>query len=171
MWTDERIAEEIDDACVRDGEDILYVNAPRIMRAMRDGAFLLVAELEAYIEDRERTTRSQSDDLATYERIVSEYDATLAAQHDRIADLESENARYRIAIDAAQHISQRGLEAQRRIVDLEEFINFLPCKKLIRQARIVELEATVSAYQISENQRLDAIPEATGQDYAEGCAP
>jgi hypothetical protein len=35
--------------------------------------------------------------------------------------------------------------------------------------RIAALEAQLAAYQISENQRLDAIPEASGADYAEGC--
>lgn len=43
----------------------------------------------------------------------------LTAANARIAELEAENARYRIAIDAAKSISQRGMEAARRVAELE----------------------------------------------------
>ena len=44
----------------------------------------LAAELDAYIEDRERTIGALIGELVTYERIVNEYDATLVAQSERI---------------------------------------------------------------------------------------
>lgn len=80
------------------------------------------AELEAYLEARERTVNALSGELSTYERIVTEYMATVNAQHDtikrlddglaaeifkrnsRIAELEEQNAWLQAQLSAANAV-------------------------------------------------------------------
>jgi DNA repair exonuclease SbcCD ATPase subunit len=111
-------------------------------------------------------------------------DATSAA-NKRIAELEishKEIARDQLAI--AQALTDVGIEHSgykkqaERVTMLIERLRTSQQRVLeyARQRndarrRVYELEAQLAAYQISENRRLDAIPEASGQDYVEGYKP
>jgi hypothetical protein len=93
---------------------------------------------------------SLAGDITTYERILTEYDTTLVAQHDRITALEAQLAATIATIEASAC----------EMIAIDESTPFTE-----------DQYDLLAAYQISENQRLDAIPEATGADYAEGCKP
>lgn len=73
---------------------------------------MLIAELEAHIEDRERTMRAMSDELANYESIATMYSAALAAQHDKIAWLQAQLAAALATIEQAAWCEQCGLPAE-----------------------------------------------------------
>jgi len=78
-----------------------------------DDALMVVAELEAYVEDRERTIGAQVSELVAYERWLNEFSVTVTEQHDTIGYL---NGRIAELEDAAR-INRENYEFQRNKAD------------------------------------------------------
>lgn len=153
---------------------------------------MLIAELEAHLEDRERTIGAQTSELVAYERWVNEYDATIGAQHDTIERLNVQLAAALATIEAAAQPPEWATATVETYIAVEdpesgewgvedslggilydaEDMNQAQAEALAN-AHSAGVQGFVAVLEWLEERGIDFVTlgDATGADCAEGCAP